>query len=159
MAGGEGACGCRIRNAIEPGEHRSLAFEVTAGIGEIGRKKRGDVRGCRSCKQTPQNVAWLWPGLGVCDPDSGLRFLIQPRAFDKGAEGLLMPLPARPTGERCRWCGGAVVRQREWGASWLECQACGRPRPIEAAMVPTLAANDKRSGARVKIAARREARR
>lgn len=40
------------------------------------------------------------------------------------------------TGESCRWCGGPIVRQREWGVSWLECRSCGRPRALEASNPP-----------------------
>lgn len=54
-------------------------------------------------------------------------------------------LPRR-TGEKCRWCGGQIVRLREWGASWLECDSCGHLRALEGALVPASSIPGKSTG-------------
>ena len=40
-----------------------------------------------------------------------------------------MPV-AEPTGIHCSYCNGLVLRHREWGACWLECESCGCQKPI-----------------------------
>jgi hypothetical protein len=40
-----------------------------------------------------------------------------------------MPIPER-TGIHCSLCNGPILRHREWGASWYECESCGSQRSI-----------------------------
>jgi hypothetical protein len=40
-----------------------------------------------------------------------------------------MPIPER-TGSHCSICNGQILRHREWGACWYECESCGCQKSI-----------------------------
>lgn len=72
-----------------------------------------------------------------------------------------MPLP-EPTGIHCAICNGPILRHREWGACWLECQSCGCQKAIARAPARGLAGappsrpTPLRSGSPSAAAARRQ---